>query len=485
MFDSEADRDMATLATTDLDIEALYVADPDAHPVDRGYTELDLLAACEQQVGFLHAMQFRALARFAAVRPSDKGNLFSEFAPDEVALALGWTRAVAGMRLSLALTLTDRLPATLAALERGEVDLRRVQKLAELTDPLPAAVARAVEAAVLPQAKEQNTSELARAARKAIARLDPDGAQARHEDRKQDRRVVLYPMDDAMAELRAYLPAADATRVYRKVDQAAHAATAPGDGRTMDQRRADALTDLILNPTANTSSTTTSTGSSTGGGGTSSIGGGSTGGGGSGTCGGGNGTCGGGSGTCGGGRNGVLVQVTMPATMLMGLTEHGAELAGYGPIPAPVARELAADGTWRRLLTDPVSGHLLDYGRTTYRPPAALADFIRARDRHCIFPGCMRAATTCDIDHRKPYPEGATSACNLACLCRHHHRLKHEAGWSLDKQGDRYVWTTPTGQRFESAPEPIAEPIAEPVPEPIPPAQSQPTIEPATDPPPF
>src|SRR6266545_1163239 len=111
MFDSEADRDMATLAT------------------------------CEQQVGFLHAMQFRALARFAALRPSDKGNLFSEFAPDEVALALGWTRAVAGMRLALALTLTDRLPATLTALEAGEVDLRRVQKLAELTDPLPPEVA--------------------------------------------------------------------------------------------------------------------------------------------------------------------------------------------------------------------------------------------------------------------------------------------------------------------------------------------------------
>src|SRR6266511_1593836 len=272
MFDSEADRDMATLATTDLDIEALYVADPDAHPLDRGYTELDLLAACEQQVGFLHAMQFRALARFAALRPSDKGNLFSDFAPDEVALALGWTRAVAGTRLALALTLTDRLPATLAALERGEVDLRRVQKLAELTDPLPPAVARAVEAAVLPDAARQNTSELARATRKAIARLDPDGAQTRHQNRRADRRVVLYPMDDAMAELRAYLPAADATRVYRKIDQAAHAA-APGDGRTMDQRRADTLTDLILNPTANTNTNTNTsssggTSSGTGGGGT-------------------------------------------------------------------------------------------------------------------------------------------------------------------------------------------------------------------------
>ena len=64
----------------------------------------------------------------------------------------------------------------------------------------------------------------------------------------------------------------------------------------------------------------------------------------------------------------MLVQVTMPATMLMGLTEHGAELAGYGPIPAHVARELAADGTWRRLLTDPATGHLLDYNPVSRTP---------------------------------------------------------------------------------------------------------------------
>src|SRR6266508_904048 len=186
MFASAADRDMAMLATTDLDIEAMYPTDPDAHPLDRGYTELDLLAACEQQVGFLHAMQFRA-GQFAGV----------------LLLRLGQHRRLhrPGHR------------------HRQRVDLRRVQKLAELTDPLPVAVARAVEAAVLPQAKEQNTSELARAARKAIARLDPDGAQARHEDRRADRRVVLYRMGDAMAELRAFLPAADATRIYRTLDR--------------------------------------------------------------------------------------------------------------------------------------------------------------------------------------------------------------------------------------------------------------------------
>ncbi len=53
-----------------------------------------------------------------------------------------------------------------------------------------------MEAAVLPNAARQNTTELRRAARRAVARLDPNGAHARHAARKQDRRVELFPMDD-------------------------------------------------------------------------------------------------------------------------------------------------------------------------------------------------------------------------------------------------------------------------------------------------
>ena len=238
---------MAILATTDLDIEPMFLDEPGPNWLVRGETELELVAACERQIGYLHAMQFRALARFAGHRPSTQGQVVSEFAADEIALAAGWTRAVAGMRLNLAFTLTARLPATLTALERGEIDLRRAQRLAELTDPLPPSVAREVEAAVLPDAAGQNTSELTRATRKAIARLDPDGAQERHQARRKDRRVELIPLDDAMAELRAYLPAADATRIHRRLDAFARAA-APGDERTMDQRRADVFTDLLLGP---------------------------------------------------------------------------------------------------------------------------------------------------------------------------------------------------------------------------------------------
>jgi hypothetical protein len=53
------------------------------------------------------------------------------------------------------------------------------------------------------------------------------------------------------------------------------------------------------------------------------------------------------------------VSVIVPITTLLGLDEHPGELVGYGPIPAPLAREIAAEGTWRRLLTDPASGTLL------------------------------------------------------------------------------------------------------------------------------
>lgn len=60
-------------------------------------------------------------------------------------------------------------------------------------------------------------------------------------------------------------------------------------------------------------------------------------------------------------------------TALLGANDQPGELAGYGPIPSAVARDLAAGGTWRRILTDPASGRPLDYGTTHYRPPEHLA----------------------------------------------------------------------------------------------------------------
>jgi hypothetical protein len=70
----------------------------------------------------------------------------------------------------------------------------------------------------------------------------------------------------------------------------------------------------------------------------------------------------------------VEIGVLVPYPTLIGLTELPGELDGFGPIPASVARRLAAGGTWRRILTDPATGRVLDYGRTRYRPPQDLID---------------------------------------------------------------------------------------------------------------
>ena len=113
-----------------------------------------------------------------------------------------------------------------------------------------------------------------------------------------------------------------------------------------------------------------------------------------------------------------LIQVVVPHSTLIGADDQPAELVGHGPIPASLAREVAADGVWRRLVTDPLSGTLLDHGRTTYHPPAGLADHVRARDVHCRFPGCRRRAADAELDHVIAWSDGGTtSEPNLAACC--------------------------------------------------------------------
>jgi hypothetical protein len=108
---------------------------------------------------------------------------------------------------------------------------------------------------------------------------------------------------------------------------------------------------------------------------------------------------------------------------------------------------------WRRLVTDPLSGTFLDYGRTTYHPPAGLADHVRIRDQHCRFPHCRRRAADAELDHIVPSAEGGkTAEANLHALCRRHHTLKHHAGWRIEAHPDgRLTWVTPTGHRHTTA----------------------------------
>ena len=124
-------------------------------------------------------------------------------------------------------------------------------------------------------------------------------------------------------------------------------------------------------------------------------------------------------------------------------------------VPALTAWALAAGGTWRRLVTDPVGGTVIDVGRTRYRPPAGLADLVRTRDRACVFPTCQTPAERCDIDHLTAWSQGGTTSLdNLVVLCEAHHRLKHTPGWALTRNNTSGTlsWHTPDKTVYQRHP---------------------------------
>ncbi len=230
----------------------------------------------------------------------------------------------------------------------------------------------------------------------------------------------------------------------------AEAADTPGDLRGLGQRRFDTLTDLAHDIL--TTGTWTGTGSrprtDTG-------------------CGSGSGS---GPGRAGPGgpagrprKSAFLINVTIPAGALAGIDDHPGWINGFGPIDAATARRLAADATWRRIVTDPLSGNVLDVGRTRYPPPPYLADHVKTRDRTCVTPGCDQDADRCHLDHRDPYRPGrptggATSADNLNPLCEHHHRAKDGGGCHLAKTSDgSYEWTTALGRTYSQPQENLYE----------------------------
>jgi hypothetical protein len=149
-------------------------------------------------------------------------------------------------------------------------------------------------------------------------------------------------------------------------------------------------------------------------------------------------------------RRPLTVNVTIDLPTLLGLAENPGQLAGYGPIPASVARELASDAHWKRFITEPQTGHLLDFGRESYEPPQHLKDFLIARDRTCRFPGCRRSALLqISITPKVGNPGGSTSPDNIGALCRRHHRLKTHDGWSIESFADGSCkWKSPLGKEF-------------------------------------
>ncbi|SHN74994.1 HNH endonuclease signature motif containing protein [Cryptosporangium aurantiacum] len=427
---------------------------------------------------------------------------------EEIAAGLRWSGLATADRLEVARALRGRCLLTGQALAAGLITYRHAAEIVHALEPLDDETAAAVEARLLDAAERKTPAQLARQARKEVAKADPAGADERHKKARKGRRVEFTPLPDGMAEMRAILPADAAARLRANIDQLSGRVRSGDDTRTIDQRRADALValaelgvltatrfgsggldDLGADPAGETPDSgtpdgeaapgRTSAGPVSGGrardgrtpagpvsGGRAPAGRTS-----GGRASGGRtpaGRAAAGAGQASDAEMSALVRtvlagrraappriaLTVPLSTVLGTTNTPGDLTGYGPVPPSMARELAADSRWEKWITDP-GGVVTDLGRTTYRPSAELAKLVRATYPTCMFPGCSQPSYRCDLDHNiRRIDGGPTSTKNLVPLCRRHHRAKDEAGWGLVHHPDTgaCTWTSPAGHTYTVAP---------------------------------
>jgi Domain of unknown function (DUF222) len=183
----------------------------------------------------------------------------------------------------------------------------------------------------------------------------------------------------------------------------------------------------------------------------------------------------------------ALVNITIPWATQQGRSETPGEADGFGSLDGDDTRDLAAaaarhpltrwcvtalnpDGTAAahaclpgrhpppalNITMIPVARGPCDHahGEVGYHPSRKLTHIIRARSRTCTAPGCARPAARCDLDHTHAWDQGGrTCECNLAPLCRHHHRCKQAEGWQLEQpEPGVLVWRTPSGRRYTTTP---------------------------------
>ncbi len=438
-----------------------------------------------------------ALARRAAIRDAEWFGRARVVA--ELALTTHMSEYAVAQRLDAALALReDRLRITAEGFAAGDLDWAKVCAVIQATGDLDDAAAAAVEAAALgPDAGWSNTPGLRRALVRARAAVDaaaaavagPAAGDAAGEEGTrdagpgaagpgdarpsevgaadvgptaagpaeagaadvgtagggpssdgtgspagtspfEDRRVVCdVPTFGVASQIMgagfvwALLSATDMAMIDAVLDQLARSSKSPGDRRSHQQRRADAFVGIFANVRRSLWGA--------------------------------------------GAARGPEVLLTMSLETALGLADEPADLVGYGPVPAAMAREAATTGTWRCAVVDQQHGTLLGLGRSSftpaYKPGGALDRFTRVRDQTCTFPGCHSRAT--DLDHGVKHRRGGvTCECNCARLCRRHHRLK-DAGWFTmarsedpDDPPGTLVWTTRSGRVHKRRPRSLTAP---------------------------
>jgi hypothetical protein len=374
----------------------------------------------------LCALKQEALVAIAGEYADEDGGIFGcvdDEEREDVATALRLSPTTAQGRIDVARVLVGHLPNTISALSSGEISVAHATVIARETatairNGLSQESVFRVEQTALAHAEFHTPGQVASKVKTTIAQLAPEEFEEVADRARDTRRVSCYPEADGMATVIAILPAEDAQLVMKSIeafivkrnsdDSDELQRTSDWSLLSADMKRADALTSIASQALASLADDVRPH------------------------------------------RRPFTVSVAVDLPTLLGLAENPGQLAGYGAIPASVARKLAADATWQRFISDPTTGNLLDFGRETYLPPQELVDFLLARDRVCRFPGCRRTGQSSDIDHAQSWETGGeTNPANLGLLCRRHHRMKTHGGWSLESNPDgSCLWKSPKGKTF-------------------------------------
>jgi hypothetical protein len=360
--------------------------------------------------------------------------LVAEFCIAEFAVAIGLPTETGKAYIGEALELRHRLPKVWARVVAGDLPAWRARRIARATIALSREAAAYVDAKVAPFAHKIRPTALDRTITAAIATFMPDEAEKRQQAAADGRHFDIDTRGHALnglsgtAEVYGTLDLADALDLETAVAQTAATLKDLGSTETLDVRRAVAVgqiarRQLALDLTA-------------------------------------------GDGAAGSGdldrldrrtstSAGTSPDIPPGREVVLHLYLSHAALTGTGGVGhldnlhLPVLEHQVRD--WCRAAGKITVKPVIDLARCApadrYDVPASMAEQVDLRDRHCVFPWCTRPAKNCDKDHVVPHAVGdATCACNLAPLCRRHHRLKTHGRWRyLPLKPGTYLWTSPHG----------------------------------------
>ncbi|WP_143598392.1 HNH endonuclease signature motif containing protein [Phycicoccus duodecadis] len=319
------------------------------------------------------------------------------------------------------------------AMGAGRLDAYRASVVATELEEAPAEVAASVVGGLDEYFGSEDGPRLRRRVRRMLARISPDLLRQRAVRARSECRLERWVGEPGVDTWHGTFPSEEAAQAWAAIDALAQQYVTDGVCDRVDRARAKALTDLVAgNATIDVQVV-------------------------------------------------HAVAVGAPASEVVHNDERATdfvEVTGVRPgEPMLVPREwldrvgpnalppgegsgAARDATSRpteQRACDPLTGALLDpdgaLTTDSYRPGKALVALVKARDGHCRFPGCHVAARFCDLDHVTPWPTGPTSAANLACLCRRHHRIKQRPGWrAVLHPAATLTWTDPTGRNRTTHP---------------------------------